>query len=116
LDAERVLAFRLARSGLAERAAGGEELAAAVACPASDFSRDAGPSLRRRRPRASPGAVFQDGRLVALWRAKAKGKATTMLDVEPLAKTPKLRRGDLDDEAQRIAALRGTPQLSLVIA
>ena len=68
------------------------------------------------RPTASPGAVLQDGRLVALWRAKAKGKTTTILDVEPLAKTPKLRRAELDDEAQRIAALRGTPQLSLVIA
>ena len=39
VDADQVLAFRLARSGLAERAAGG--LAAAAACPASDFVRDA---------------------------------------------------------------------------
>lgn len=39
VDAERVLAFRLARSGLASRAAGG--LADAAACPASDFSRGA---------------------------------------------------------------------------
>src|SRR4051794_15085792 len=39
MDAERVLAFRLARSGLAARAA--PDLAAAAAVPASDFSRDA---------------------------------------------------------------------------
>ena len=39
MDADQVLAFRLARSGLAERAARG--LAGAAACPASDFSRDA---------------------------------------------------------------------------
>jgi hypothetical protein len=39
VDAERVLAFRLARSGLASRAA--RTLAEAAACPASDFSRDA---------------------------------------------------------------------------
>ena len=39
LDADQVLAFRLARSGLAARDAAG--LAAAAACPASDFSRDA---------------------------------------------------------------------------
>ena len=39
MDAEQVLAFRLARSGLARRAVG--RLADAVACPASDFSRDA---------------------------------------------------------------------------
>jgi Winged helix DNA-binding domain len=39
VDAEQVLAFRLARSGLAERSA--RALPAAAACPASDFSRDA---------------------------------------------------------------------------
>jgi hypothetical protein len=39
VDAERVLRFRLARSGLASRAA--RTLAEAAACPASDFSQDA---------------------------------------------------------------------------
>jgi hypothetical protein len=39
VDADQVLAFRLARSGLAVRAARG--LAEAAACPASDFTRDA---------------------------------------------------------------------------
>lgn len=39
VQAEQILAFRLARSGLAARDAGG--LAEAAACPASDFSRDA---------------------------------------------------------------------------
>jgi Winged helix DNA-binding domain len=39
MDAEQVLAFRLARLGLVGRGAGG--LAEAAACPASDFSRDA---------------------------------------------------------------------------
>ena len=39
MDAEQVLGFRLARSGLAERDA--RTLAEAAACPASDFSRDA---------------------------------------------------------------------------
>src|SRR6188472_2193800 len=39
VDADQVLAFRLARSGLAARDARG--LAEAAACPASDFSRDA---------------------------------------------------------------------------
>ena len=39
VDAEQILAFRLARSGLAGRDAG--TLAEAAACPASDFSRDA---------------------------------------------------------------------------
>jgi DNA glycosylase AlkZ-like len=39
VDAEQVLAFRLASSGLAGR--GARDLAHAAACPASDFSRDA---------------------------------------------------------------------------
>ena len=39
MDADQVLAFRLARSGLAGRRARG--LAEAAACPASDFARDA---------------------------------------------------------------------------
>jgi len=39
VDVERVLAFRLARSGLADRAA--RSLADAASCPASDFSHDA---------------------------------------------------------------------------
>jgi hypothetical protein len=39
VDADQVLAFRLARLGLASRAAG--SLAEAAACPASDFARDA---------------------------------------------------------------------------
>ena len=39
VQAQQILAFRLARSGLAARDAG--DLAGAAACPASDFSRDA---------------------------------------------------------------------------
>jgi hypothetical protein len=39
MDSEQILAFRLARSGLAGPAA--SDLAEAAACPASDFSRDA---------------------------------------------------------------------------
>jgi DNA glycosylase AlkZ-like len=50
VDAEQVLAFRLARLGLASRDAAG--LAEAAACPASDFSRDAGLlALAARRDR-----------------------------------------------------------------
>src|SRR5688572_22435851 len=39
MEADQILAFRLARSGLAVR--GARDLAAAAACPASDFARDA---------------------------------------------------------------------------
>jgi hypothetical protein len=70
--------------------------------------------LRKRlfRPVASPGAVLRDGRLAGLWRARAKGRKTE-LSVE---KTGRLARGDLADEAQRVAALRGSPDVAVTVA
>jgi Winged helix DNA-binding domain len=70
--------------------------------------------LRKRlfRPVASPGAVLRDGRLVGLWRAKAKGRKTE-LTVEGLGR---VAREELDEEAQRVAALRGAADLELVLA
>ena len=70
--------------------------------------------LRKRlfRPVASPGAVLRDGRLAGLWRAKAKGKRTE-LTVEPLGR---LARGPLEEEAERIAALRGSTAATVVVA
>jgi hypothetical protein len=61
--------------------------------------------LRKRlfRPVASPGAVLKDGGLAGLWRVKAKGK-TAEVSVEKLGR---LAKGDLEEEAERIAALRG---------
>lgn len=72
-----------------------------------------GDALRKRlfRPVASPGAVLKDGRLVGLWRAKAKGRRTE-LTVEKLAR---VSRADLAGEAERIAALRGDGDLALVV-
>jgi hypothetical protein len=69
--------------------------------------------LRKRlfRPVASPGAVLSDGRLAGLWRAKAKG-CRLELTVEKLGR---LRRADLEDEAQRVAALRGAAEVRLVL-
>jgi len=71
------------------------------------------PPLRKRlfRPVASPGAVLKDGRLVGLWRVKAKG-AKTQITVE----LPwRVARADLEHEAQRIADLRGASELILVV-
>jgi hypothetical protein len=70
------------------------------------------PELRKRlfRPVASPGAVLRDGRLVGLWRAKAK-RAKVEITVETLG-----RVGDLAEEAERVAALRGAREAVLVIA
>ena len=67
--------------------------------------------LRKRlfRPVASPGAVLKDGRLVGLWRVKQKGKQAEVA-VEKLGR---LARKDLEQEAQRVADLRGASGLVL---
>lgn len=72
------------------------------------------PELRKRlfRPVASPGAVLKDGRLVGLWRAKAKGRKAE-LSVEKLGR---LARGDLEQDAERVAELRGAAEAVLVLA
>jgi hypothetical protein len=69
--------------------------------------------LRKRlfRPVASPGAVLSNGRLAGLWRVKAKGKKSE-ITVEKLAR---LARRDIEEEAQRVADLRGGSGLLLVI-
>ena len=63
------------------------------------------------RPVASPGAVLKDGRLVGLWRAKAKGRKSEVT-VEKLAR---FKRADVEDEAQRVAHLRGAAEAVLVV-
>jgi hypothetical protein len=69
--------------------------------------------LRKRlfRPVASPGAVLSDGRLVGLWRVKAKGKKAE-ITVEKLGR---VARGDLEPEAERVAELRDASELVLVV-
>ena len=70
--------------------------------------------LRKRlfRPVASPGAVLKDGRLAGLWRVKAKGRKTE-LTVEKLGR---LSRADLEEQAQRVAQLRGATEAVVVLA
>jgi hypothetical protein len=60
---------------------------------------------------ASPGAVLRDGRLAGLWRGKAKGKKTE-ITVEKLGR---LARGDVEEEAQRVARVRGAAEAVLVL-
>jgi hypothetical protein len=69
--------------------------------------------LRKRlfRPVASPGAVLKDGRLRGLWRARAKGRKTE-LTIERLGR---LSRAEVEDEARRVAELRGSADLALVL-
>ena len=72
------------------------------------------PDLRKRlfRPVASPGAVLRDGRLIGLWRVKAKG-GNVELTVEQVGR---LQRGDLEEEAERVAQLRGAAKAAVVLA
>lgn len=69
--------------------------------------------LRKRlfRPVASPGVVLKDGRVAGVWRAKAKGRRLE-LTVEKLAR---LARRHLEEEAERVAALRGAPEVALAV-
>ena len=72
---------------------------------------DAALSKRLFRPVASPGAVLRDGRLAGLWRAKTRGRKLE-LRIERLGR---LTRNDVEDEAERLAALRGAAELVLVV-
>ena len=69
--------------------------------------------LRKRlfRPVASPGAVLDDGRLVGLWRVRAKGRKAE-LTVERLGR---FARNAVAEEAQRIADLRGASVAIVVV-
>jgi hypothetical protein len=71
------------------------------------------PELRKRlfRPVASPGAVLSGGRLAGLWRAKAKGRKAE-ISVEQIDRLP---RAGLEEEAQRVAHLRGAAEAALVV-
>jgi Winged helix DNA-binding domain len=72
------------------------------------------PELRKRlfRPVASPGAVLSDGRLGGLWRAEAKGRKL-VVTVEQLGRLP---RAEVEEEAQRVAELRGAAEAAVVLA
>jgi hypothetical protein len=70
------------------------------------------PTLRGRlsRPLASPGAVLIAGRLGGLWRVRAKCSRAE-ITVERLGRLP---RADLEQEAQRVARVRGATEATLV--
>ena len=73
---------------------------------------DAALGKRLFRPVASPGAVLKDGRLVGLWRVKAKGKRTEVA----VEKTGRIAKRDIEPEAERIAELRGASGLALAVS
>lgn len=64
------------------------------------------------RPVGSPGAVLLDGRLAGLWRVRAKGRKAE-ISVEALERLPP---GPLEEEARRVAVLRGAAEAALSIS
>jgi Winged helix DNA-binding domain len=72
------------------------------------------PELRKRlfRPVASPGAVLRDGRLTGMWRVRTRGRKAEVT-IDRLGRLP---RGDLEEEAERVAELRGAAEAALVLA
>jgi hypothetical protein len=57
--------------------------------------------------------VLVDGRLAGLWRVKAKGRKA-QLSVERVGGS-RIRTGELDAEAQRVAELRGAAEAVLTL-
>jgi hypothetical protein len=71
-------------------------------------------ALRRDLFRAvgSPGVVLRDGRLAGSWKAKLT-RGTLEVEVRRLGR---LARGAVDDEAARVAALRGADDVAVALA
>ena len=60
----------------------------------------------------NPGVVLVDGEIAGTWRAKGSGKRLTVT-ISPLASLPVLTRARIDDEAERLAAVRGFEQVAV---
>jgi hypothetical protein len=56
--------------------------------------------------------VLDHGRLAGLWKVKAKGRKAEIT----IEKLDRLARADLEEEANRIAQLRGASEAALVFA
>jgi hypothetical protein len=71
-------------------------------------------ALRKRlfRPVASPGAVLKDGRLAGLWKAKLKGEKAEVT----IERIGRVSSAGLEEEARRIAKLRGAGEATVVLA
>ena len=55
----------------------------------------------------NPGALFVKGDLVGTWRGRSAGKKTLTVTVQPFGTLAKKIRASIEDEADRIGALRG---------
>jgi hypothetical protein len=62
---------------------------------------------------ASPGAVLVDGEIVGTWRAKRSGKGRLDVEVQPFDGLSAADRVNIDEQAQRAAAVRGVAEASV---
>ncbi len=61
----------------------------------------------------SPGAVLVDGEVAGVWRAKQAGRGRLELTVQPFRPLTAGERAGLDDEAERVGAVRGATGLTV---
>jgi hypothetical protein len=62
----------------------------------------------------APGAVFTDGEITGVWRAKMAGKKRLVVTVDAFRSLPKRAKKDLQHEAEIVAAVRGAPDVEVV--
>jgi len=62
----------------------------------------------------APGAVFTDGEITGVWRAKMAGKKRLVVTVDAFRSTPKRAKKELENEAEVVAAVRGAPDVEVV--
>lgn len=64
------------------------------------------------KPIGAPGALLADGEIVGSWRARKSGRTLTV-SVEPFAPLKPAWQDELQDEAARLATLRGADRVQL---
>ena len=74
-------------------------------------------TLHRRvwQPLGNPGVVLVDGRLVATWRPRKKGRRL-LITVEPFERIPPAARPEIEAEAESLAPYRGGESAEVVFA
>jgi hypothetical protein len=64
------------------------------------------------QPVRGPGAVLADGEIVAVWRVRGAGSAVE-LTVQPFRPLDRTTRSEIEEEAGRLAAARGTDSVAI---
>jgi hypothetical protein len=62
----------------------------------------------------APGAVFTDGEITGVWRAKMAGKKRLVVTIDAFTSSTKRANKALESEAEIVAAIRGAPDVEVV--